>query len=244
MCIRDSAKGDYIAFLDADDIWLPQKLEKQVAILEAQPEAAMVCSSTQMWYSWTGNPEDADRDWLRVVGGQPNTLMKPPTLLTLSLQRKACFPATCSVLIRAEIVREVGGFEDSFQRIHEDCVFFSKIYLKAPVFVQDGFLDRYRQHPNSTCHLAEKAGTFHPSKLNSSDLIYMNWLEQYLTEQGVKDAEVWQVFEKALWRHRHANWYNLNSQLKQLVKLIAKQVLPTSIHGWLRFQWRRYTQQL
>ena len=38
----DHAKGYYIAFLDADDVWSSHKLEQQVAILESQPEAAMI----------------------------------------------------------------------------------------------------------------------------------------------------------------------------------------------------------
>jgi GT2 family glycosyltransferase len=38
----DAAEGDFIAFLDSDDIWLPWKLEVQVACLTTRPEAGMV----------------------------------------------------------------------------------------------------------------------------------------------------------------------------------------------------------
>jgi len=37
-----NANGKYIAFLDADDVWRPEKLERQVPILESQPSVAMV----------------------------------------------------------------------------------------------------------------------------------------------------------------------------------------------------------
>lgn len=45
LAIRN-AKGEYIAFLDADDVWLPCILEQQVAIMDSQPEAALVCGQT------------------------------------------------------------------------------------------------------------------------------------------------------------------------------------------------------
>lgn len=38
------AQGKYIAFLDCDDVWLPTKLEKQVALLESNPKLALVYS--------------------------------------------------------------------------------------------------------------------------------------------------------------------------------------------------------
>ncbi|WP_293084415.1 glycosyltransferase family A protein, partial [Moorena sp. SIO4A1] len=67
------AKGEYIAFLDADDIWLPNTLAEQVVLLNAHPEAAMVYGPIQWWYSWTGNPEDQQRDYFEKVGVQTDT---------------------------------------------------------------------------------------------------------------------------------------------------------------------------
>src|SRR3546814_649945 len=47
------ARGDCIAFLDADDVYLPDRLERHVALLDAAPEADMVQSDTLRWYSWS-----------------------------------------------------------------------------------------------------------------------------------------------------------------------------------------------
>ena len=80
------ARGEYVAFLDADDIWLPHKLEQQVPILDAQPKAAMLYGPTQHWFSWTGKFEDRENDYLTPLGIQPNTLIEPPALLIHLLQ--------------------------------------------------------------------------------------------------------------------------------------------------------------
>ena len=56
------AEGEYVALCDADDVWLPHKLERQVAILRAHPAAGLVFGVSQYWVSWTGKPEDLNGD--------------------------------------------------------------------------------------------------------------------------------------------------------------------------------------
>lgn len=50
--LLDQAKGEYVAIQDHDDIWKPEKIEKQVDVLEAHPEYVWVWTKTRMWYEW------------------------------------------------------------------------------------------------------------------------------------------------------------------------------------------------
>ena len=127
-----SSNGKYVAFLDADDVWFPHKLARQVAILESQPKAAMVYGASQYWYSWTGIAEDLVRDYVCDLGMQSDILMEPPTLFNLLL-RDTLSPCPSDILVLRTACDRIGGFEESFTgnyQLYEDQAFLTKLYLQ------------------------------------------------------------------------------------------------------------------
>jgi glycosyltransferase involved in cell wall biosynthesis len=232
------ASGAFVAFLDADDVWLPHKLEQQVAILTAQPEAAMVYGRTEYWYSWTGNPRDGLRDYVQDHGIEVNRLYAPPDLLPLYLCGKAAIPPPCSILVRREFIQGIGGFEEGFRELYEDQAFYAKLCLEAPVFTSAECWDRYRQHPGQSCVIAAKAGEKHFSRL-----LYLDWLTTYLLEQGFSYPEVWHAVNRELWLYRHYRHparLPLSKHTRYLVRWTKKwllrleaQILPTLMRRWL-----------
>jgi glycosyltransferase involved in cell wall biosynthesis len=229
------AQGEYIAVLDADDIWRPQKLERQVAILQSHPEVAMTYGPGQWWYSWTGNAEDSQRDFVQDLGLQPSTLCQPPTLLPLFLRQEMAVPVP-SLLARRDLIGRIGGWEEAFWTLYEDQVFWAKMCLEASVFVEGECYYWYRKHPDSLCAAMKRTGQYSTARLT-----FLRWLEEYLSQRGVRDDEVWSALRQQLSLYHQPFMRRLSkrakrhmTQAKETLKLLARLALPVSIYQGLK----------
>ncbi len=240
------ARGDFVAFLDADDVWLPQKLRQQVAALNSQPQAAMVYGPSFEWHSWTGNRRDCDLDRLQDLGVPTNTLLAPTKLVGVMLRSEACSPHLCSVLLRRHAVTAINGFEAKFRGLYNDHVFLSKLCLSHPVFAIAQCYDKYRQHPDSCRHAADNA-----AKREAVRLSYLNWLADYLEQSGARKDDVWAIMEvkttlqEQRWPLQHPSLHWMKRKIgngcratRTKLGLIAESILPISAYDWVRARLR------
>lgn len=209
------SRGEFLALLDSDDLWLPGKLGEQVGLMREHPEAAMVFGNSIYFYEGRG-PEAEYIPTLAPSG----TLYQPPRLLKISNPLgKATAPCPSEFLMRYELWEKVGGFEESFNRtsMFEDLAFLVKVYLDAPVYISATCGSRYRCHASSSTGRAESSGQIHEWRE-----FFLDWLEQYLRDQNVEDKEIWRAMERLTLPRR----YPRLAHVARLVRGAARRVLP------------------
>jgi glycosyltransferase involved in cell wall biosynthesis len=129
--IRDS-KGEFIAFLDSDDMWLPTKLERQVDLLQQAGPGVPCCLCDTLFQT----PKAPPRSFFQIARlklSEPQGLWLNPAPILATR-----FVLFCqAVLIRREFLLDCGGFDERLW-VMEDHDLALRLALRGPwAFVRD-----------------------------------------------------------------------------------------------------------
>ena len=115
-----AASGRYIAFLDSDDLWLPQKLTRQIQFFTLHPEV-LICQTEEIWM----------RDGRRV---NPKLRHQKLSGMIFEPSLHLCLVSPSAVMIRRSLFKEVGLFDESLPAC-EDYDLWLRVSCRYPVYL-------------------------------------------------------------------------------------------------------------
>lgn len=131
------ASGDYLALIDADDLWVPEKIAEQVEYLERRQNLAMVVTDVQ-YIDENGSPLELFQ--------RRSIIPYDGLVLEYIFQRPFLFPS--SLLIRKEVINNVGFFDERLKTA-EDIDVFLRIANNYGIGLIEKPLLKYRKLNNS-----------------------------------------------------------------------------------------------
>jgi glycosyltransferase involved in cell wall biosynthesis len=157
--------GEYLAFLDADDVWLEDSLKERLDIFNKDISIGLVHSDCQIINEFS-IPQNI---YYRGIEGY--------ILIDLLRKRRCCIPTPSSALIKREVIQKIGEWDSLFST-SADHDFFLRIANKYKIGKVNKILFYYRIHPNNmhkNVAVMEKdiIGVF--QKADKNDLFY-SWV--------------------------------------------------------------------
>ncbi|MEW6077667.1 MAG: glycosyltransferase family A protein [Thermodesulfobacteriota bacterium] len=112
------ARGTYVAFLDSDDLWLPEKLNRQVAFFATHPEA-LICQTEEIWI----------KNGRRI---NPAKKHKKPSGMIFFPSLELCLVSPSAVMMKKSFFVEMGGFDESLPAC-EDYDLWLRMACRYPI---------------------------------------------------------------------------------------------------------------
>jgi glycosyltransferase involved in cell wall biosynthesis len=119
----------HVAFIDADDVWSPQFLEENLALLERYPAAAALTCG------WTKYPNGAmQTDSWRARGVEEGLFVISQATTPDRLFAMLAYMNPSTVIAKSEVIRRWGGFHEDRCLYGEDTTLWLKILLNEPLY--------------------------------------------------------------------------------------------------------------
>jgi glycosyltransferase involved in cell wall biosynthesis len=136
----ETAKGELIGFTDDDDIWLPQKLEKQVSTLVDHIEYGLVHGPCAV-IDESGNKSN------EIIGRPGSPLVKHGDVKLRMMGNWTLMMPT--PLVRSKVIKQVGFFNEKIPPALEDVEFWVRCSFYTSFYYMDEPLVLYRKHANN-----------------------------------------------------------------------------------------------
>jgi glycosyltransferase involved in cell wall biosynthesis len=209
----EQARGEWIAFLDSDDVWFPEKLELQVQAIQQFKDECGACFTDARLVNDLG----MDASSFRSFGRHCDQTVGIASDALLSLAEAFCGFWLSTLLVRTDLARQIDGFDPKIQ-CSEDHDFYFRLALITPLACLDKPLvriDRSASPPGSTNRPWDK---WH-IRLRAHQLMYEKWL-------GLGTAlppEVRKTVERDLRLvHSHwTNWYLAHEQYNEACQAVS-----------------------
>lgn len=210
------ARGEYIAFLDSDDLWTPEKLEWQVKAIEQLKNDFGACFTDVRLVNKSGMDVSSfqvhSRHYVDTIGIDRKA--------TKSLAESFSGFWVSSLLVRTDIVRKIGGFNPDIS-FAEDRDLHFRLSLVTPIaYINKQLIqtDRTPSPPGSTCRPWDKAGVQFRQQ--------QKMLEKWLSMDTALPQDVRRLVERNLGAlHSHwANWYLENGRYDEARQAVSRAV--------------------
>ena len=183
----ENAKGEYLAFLDDDDEWLPGKLKRQVELLDSLPET--VCSID------TGFIEI---DEIKGTTKEVKPALRGSIFDELLVKHKGRAPKLSSMFCRTAVLREIGMFDVTLPA-RQDLDLYLRLARKYTFeFIETPLVNKY-------IHGSDRITSNIKSKITGFDIFYKKYKEDFKTRPHLhriflRKQALWLLYDKRFLR--------------------------------------------